>query len=219
MAALLHAFLHSLDFDARLSRRRLPVVAGLARGILAGLNGGVIARSGESSRRRRRRQRRKNRRNRSSPGRVLYPDLRTALPEDLRFSTVDGDRVLRLTNTVWNDGEGRLELQGNPRPGEDEVVELFQNVYDEPIGGSLTFQRRVDGRIAYHPAHGHYHFADFASYELLARSESGSYEPIGESTKTSFCITDNAPRDERYPRQYVSCERELQGLTPGWLDT
>jgi hypothetical protein len=190
-------------------------------GLIAALHSGANANSGREKRRRRRRRRDRRRIDPSNPPTetALYPDLQTRPPTDLRLAQIDGVYVLRLTNTVWNAGEGRLELQGNPLPGDGPVDELYQNLYDAPIGGNRVRQVRVAGEIVYHPSHAHYHFADFASYQLLRRDETGAYATLGESTKTSFCITDNARLRGLHPRQYFSCERVLQGLTPGWVDT
>ena len=49
-------------------------------------------------------------------GESLYPDLRTQPATDLSFDLRDGTYVLRFSNTVWNAGEGRLELEGDPHP-------------------------------------------------------------------------------------------------------
>lgn len=154
-------------------------------------------------------------------GRVLFPDLRTLPPADLVLARLgDGTHILRFSNTVWNAGEGRLELESEPQPAPDQdtVSPLYQNLYDAPTGGRRVRQRRVRGIIAYHPTHAHYHFADFASYLLLRRDAAGHYQPVGASTKTSFCLTDGFRRARHYPAAYLDCERELQGLTPGWAD-
>lgn len=186
-------------------------------GALAALLGVVQAEPGE--RKRKRRRRRKRRRQREA-GPALYPDLRTLVPADLRFDELDGGtHVLRFTNTVWNAGEGRLELQAPTAAQGDGGEELYQNLYDAPIGGKRVGRRRVNGTIVYHDSHAHYHFADFASYQLLERDDAGDYQQIGHSAKTSFCITDNFLFAGDLPRQYSSCNQERQGLTPGWRDT
>lgn len=165
-------------------------------------------------------QRKRQRRRRKSGGKALYPDLQTLPPKDLAFDQIeDGSHVLRLTNTVWNAGQGRLELQAATQPAANGRNRLYQNLYDAPVGGKRVGRRRVHGRIVYHPSHQHYHFADFASYLLLKRDEADVYQPVGQGTKTSFCITDNVDMDARELRQYTTCEQEQQGLTPGWGDT
>jgi hypothetical protein len=200
------------------SRTRRGVVgflAGVAGGGLAGLLGVVQAAPGE---RKRRRQRRRARRRRKSAGTALYPDLRTLPPSVLRFDDVDGTRVLRFTDTVWNAGEGRLELQGPTSPTGSDSDQLYQNLYDSPAGGTRVGRRPVAGRIVYHQKHAHYHFADFATYLLLRRNDAGDYVVVGHGTKTSFCIVDSTRVQGSLSPEYVSCERERQGLTPGWGD-
>src|SRR3990170_8112899 len=90
-----------------------------------------------------------------------YPDLRTLVPKDLRFDTetIDGSlhHVLRLSNTVWNAGEGRLELRGESPPGVTKT-RVYQRIY--AAAGSLAFEEQV-GEFDYHPEHGHWHFGDF----------------------------------------------------------
>jgi hypothetical protein len=183
---------------------------------------GLAETDAASKRRKRRKRKNKNkRRGGSSPvGPALYPDLQTLPPSDLSLDRLDsGVRVLRFTNTVWNAGPGRLELAGDVDPGKNTVRAVFQKVYDAPVGGRLVSRTRVNGRIIYHGAHKHYHFADFAEYVLLKRGGDGVYRPMGAGTKTSFCVTDNNPLQSPYPQRYPTCQRREQGLTPGWGDT
>jgi len=155
----------------------------------------------------------------------LYPDLFTTKPSSLYFSRVtmsDGvsHHVLRLSNTVWNVGEGRLELQGDPNPNGGTLI--YQNIYDNPTGGSRVAQARVNSDIIYHPSHRHYHFSDFASYQLLQRDSAGAYQPTTlDGTKTSFCIIDYARLNTSGPAgaRYTGCSGTLQGLSVGWGDT
>ena len=68
------------------------------------------------------------------------------------------------------------------------------------------------------PEHEHYHFADFASYQLLRRDDDGEYQPVGEGFKTGFCIIDSFPLEGPSTGGTRACEAERQGLTPGWRD-
>jgi hypothetical protein len=153
-------------------------------------------------------------------GATLYPDLRTLPPSNLSFDRLnDGTHVLRFANTVWNAGEGRLELEGDPHPRPGVAKKIFQNLYDAPAGGHLVSQRQVASDVVYHESHQHFHFADFASYLLLARDGSGRYQATTKKgTKTSFCIMDTIRVDGGYRDQYRVCGRELQGLSVGWGD-
>lgn len=155
-------------------------------------------------------------------GAPLYPDLRTRRPTQLRFAVLpDGTHVLRFSNTVWNAGKGRLELEGDPQPRQGTAKQVYQNLYDAPVGGTRVSHKQVASDIAYHPTHQHYHLADFAAYLLLKQNAGGAYEATTKKgTKTSFCIMDTTPVRGSYSRQYDDgCGLALQGLTVGWGDT
>ena len=205
------------------TRRTALLLGGIALCGIGGALGWSDAQTRPGNRKRdgkrQRRRDRERRRQRRKPGPPLYPDLQTLPPQDLRFAEVNGTHVLRFTNTVWNAGNGRLELEAATSVFDVDAGELYQNLYDRPIGGNRVKRLRVNGEIVYHPTHAHYHFADFASYQLLRRGEDGEYQPIGQSIKTSFCITDNFLKEGNHPRQYHTCNQERQGLTPGWRDT
>ena len=208
------------------TRRGALLLAGVALCGLAGIlerSAAAPGRGGDRQRSRKRmrtRQRRRARR-RKSAGPALYPDLKTRPPElRLEFDQLDdGTYILRFTSMIWNAGEGPLELQAPTSPQTGESGQLYQNLYDAPIGGKVASRRPVSGRISYHETHNHFHFNDFASYLLLRRDAGGSYQPIGEGTKTSFCIIDSVLVNGSLEAQYTRCERTRQGLTPGRGDT
>jgi hypothetical protein len=158
-------------------------------------------------------------------GASLYPDLQTLPPSDLFFDKLSGGTyVLRFSNTVWNAGEGRLEIQGNPKPpkkkDQNTVRQIYQNLYDAPVGGAQTSHKQVASDAIYHAGHQHFHFADFASYLLLKQDATGVYQATAKKgSKTSFCIMDTSYFRGGYNDQYWACGGELQGLTPGWGDT
>jgi hypothetical protein len=157
----------------------------------------------------------------------LYPDLQTLPPSDLFFDRISGGtHILRFSNTVWNAGEGRLEIQGNPKPPKkrdttnNTLRQIYQNLYDAPVGGAQTLHKQVASDAIYHAGHQHFHFADFASYLLLKQDATGVYqETAKKGSKTSFCIMDTSLIQGSYRDQYRACGGELQGLTPGWGDT
>jgi hypothetical protein len=200
-------------------------LAGAARGGLLDLlvTSGIDAADKKARRKKRKKQRRRKRRRQvRNAGPALFPDLRTLPPSDLKFeeTTTHPTRVLlRFSNTIVNEGQGRLELEGDADPDKKTVTKIYQNLYDAPVGGTRVSHTRVNGKIIYHAAHEHFHFADFAAYELLKKDGSGNYVPAGPGTKVSFCITDNDPQRGGYPPQYTTCQRRQQGLTPGWGDT
>ncbi len=149
---------------------------------------------------------------------IKYPDLKTLRPSNLSFDQVawgDGTThwVLRFDNTVWNAGEGRLELQGQKRG------KVYQNLYDAAQGGALARRIYVGNDAVFHEGHDHWHFANFASYLLLQQDADGVYRATTKKgSKTSFCVMDVRQIGGGYGAQYTTCGKELQGLTVGWGD-
>src|SRR4028118_1500863 len=81
----------------------------------------------------------------------LYPDLKTLTPTDLRFdtATIDGSthKVLRFSNTVWNAGEGRMELRATTvKTTAGKKTRGRQGISDDGGGGG---DRRA-GDMVYH---------------------------------------------------------------------
>lgn len=153
-------------------------------------------------------------------GPTRYPDLRTRRPADLQFATLDdGTHVLRFSNTVWNAGPGRLELEGDPRPRQGVVKAIYQNLYD-PQGKQVS-HKPVNSDVTYHPTHAHFHFADFANYRLLRKDKRGGYRSTakqGAGVKTGFCIMDTRPVASPTQARYLACNEGEQGLSVGWGD-
>ncbi|MDQ4100226.1 MAG: lysyl oxidase family protein, partial [Chloroflexota bacterium] len=156
-------------------------------------------------------------------GPALYPDLRNTPPSGLYFDRrvlSDGlsHYVLRFSNTVWNAGEGRLEIQGDPNPNGSNTI--YQNIYDARYGGNRVIQRQVSADLLYHPSHYHYHFLGFARYQLLKRDAAGVYQTTSlRSNKTSYCVMDTYRLTSSAGYSiYSSCGNRLQGLTVGWGD-
>lgn len=156
---------------------------------------------------------------------TLYPNLRTLPVSDLRFDMhPDPDRatqhILRFANSVWNAGEGPLELESDVDPTSDEPKPVYQNLYDAPVGGNVTERRLVGTDFIFHPQHKHFHFTDFAEYRLLEQNPGGNYRPVKtEGIKTSYCVMDTWQKEGDAPGQYTTCNADRQGLSPGWADT
>jgi hypothetical protein len=154
---------------------------------------------------------------------AVYPDLRTLAPSDLRFDAVvmaDGvHNVLRLSNTVANLGQGPLELVGELQP--NQTVRVTQNIYGSD--GALVAQHQV-GYFEYDPDHGHWHYRDFAWYQLYtaAGGQLGQALTDKKGVKTGFCLADTV-RVQRLtgaPRTpvYTQCSINKQGISVGWGD-
>jgi hypothetical protein len=152
----------------------------------------------------------------TAAGPPLYPDLRTPPPFNLYFEQgYDGQWRLRFANTVSNHG-GPLEITV------DSNKRIYQNVYDALWGGSIVSSTRVGSDLIFHPTHNHFHFADFARYDLLVKDSRGAYRRSPrQSQKTTFCILDyqrvNAPGPSS--PGYTTCGAQVQGLSAGWGDT
>jgi lysyl oxidase len=164
----------------------------------------------------------------SSAATSRYPDLRTLAPSDLRFDTVNymgvTSKVLRFSNTVWNAGQGPLELHGTPG-GTSSVT---QRIFDD-AGGSTEV--KVGDDFTFHPGHNHFHFEDFAEYELWTKAEFDAWIAGGRNVgrarrigdKTSFCVmdTDRLQSLTGTPLSpfYAQCGTSVQGMSVGWGDT
>lgn len=85
-------------------------------------------------------------------------------------------------------------------------------------------QRRVGG-FSWHDAHRHFHFNEFAAYELRRLGADGrpDYSASGllaTSEKVSFCLMDSQQVDpDAVPVPvYNACVPAVQGISPGWTD-
>ncbi len=106
-------------------------------------------------------------------------DLR-ALPA-FGISMGTNGRSLRFGANVWNAGDSPLVLDGFRRSGED-VMDAYQYFFDAQ--GNETGYQQV-GELHWHAAnHNHWHFEDFAQYELLNADMSLAVK----SRKQSFCL-------------------------------
>jgi Lysyl oxidase len=127
---------------------------------------------------------------------------------------------------IWIKGNGPMVVEGYRREGEP-VMDAFQFFYrdGEPVGRAPVGQLAFDARHG----HRHWHFKQFAGYQLLAADR----ETVVVSTKESFCLvpTDaidlGLPHAEWRPGQvglYSACgERDdlwiREVLPVGWGDT
>jgi hypothetical protein len=176
---------------------------------------------------------------------LLYPNMRTLPPRELRFDRTDvsadshGDlrNVLRFSNTVYNVGEGPVEIRAtiNPRLNPPSGP-AYQRIYDDqgghvdiPLSGSTLY---------YHPVHVHYHFDHWGGYELWTKAAYDTWVASGETVgrpdlvgqKTTSCVEDEefvtsvfaAVWPSAYPPAACMPDRNnviAQGLSSGWGDT
>lgn len=132
-----------------------------------------------------------------------------------------GEPVLKFPTVAWNVGSVALDLLGEPTL-DPTTWRALQCVRWE---GRLCQKRRDVGDVLYHPDHNHFHFEDFAKYELRRITATGmpSFEDqdlLASSPKVSFCLQDSVSEEGREPtsRFYASCAGVLQGISPGWAD-
>lgn len=86
-------------------------------------------------------------------------------------------------------------------------------------------QRTQVGGFTWHEAHRHYHFDDFASYELRTLNADGTPDfqssgLVSTSPKVSFCLVDSDQvRENSSPvPRYTVCNPYQEGISPGYTD-
>lgn len=157
---------------------------------------------------------------------VHYPDLRTLTPSDIKVQRVHatGAKLLRLSNTVANLGDGRLELRPENDPATG-TTQAYQRLYSHDSDGNWYLSgETLVGSFSFHVVHNHWHFEDFAVYELREVAGDGGFGDLVRSTeKVTFCIIDteldDASLEHTTGPTYTSCgPSATQGLSVGWGD-
>jgi len=153
------------------------------------------------------------------------PDLVPLPPQDLTLDRSEsGDRILRFTTVFYNKGKGPLELRADPQTAgvrSDIERTVFQRIYRS----DGSWRQRPAGTFLWHQEHLHYHFADFAVYDLEAvETKTPPPDLSGVRQKSTFCIRDVSLADVELPGKakdaaYKICGKELQGISVGWADT
>ena len=184
----------------------------------------------------------------SGTGEPLMPDLVVEDPHEIvlvkegeRSTAGRRKRTLQFSHTTANLGEGPLEIYpdleqtGCAGEGSDSHT-AYQALYldgnsngeFDPADDTLTDTREV-GCMQFHDAHNHYHFEEFALYDLY-RERTGVLSAT--SDKISFCVYDyqNAagaaenplPGQPETPAyDFRNCDRSdgTHGISVGWQDT
>lgn len=176
---------------------------------------------------------------------LLYPDLKTLPPRNLRFdrtdvsadSTGDLHNVLRFSNTVYNVGEGPVEIRATINPNLNPPSgTAYQRIYD--TNGGHTDISLAPSTLYYHAVHKHYHFDHWGGYELWTKAGYDSWIASGETIgnpdlvgqKTTSCVEDEefikTVTAAIWPADYppANCLPDAngviaQGLSAGWGDT
>ncbi|MBW3668056.1 MAG: hypothetical protein KY443_02475 [Actinobacteria bacterium] len=158
----------------------------------------------------------------------LVPDVRQVLIQvpltfDPETGTLfEGPPTLFFDTWAQNLGTVPLQLTAN-EVNDPESVAVSQCV-------SWTATRvcrgtQSAGDLTWHQAHRHFHFTEFASYELRRLGPDGrpDYSDAGlvsMSDKVSFCMEDSKRvNPDALPAPfYKACSPALQGVSPGWTD-
>lgn len=155
----------------------------------------------------------------------VSPDVRTVQAfrrfvfDQQTQTVVLGPPELLFDSWVQNFGPAPLELSADDP---DNPTTAMQCV---AWTNHVCRERRVVGEWAWHEEHRHFHFQDFADYQLRRLNADGTvdYSDAGllrVSEKVSFCLLDVSLIDsEKFtPPFYVTCGPNLQGVSPGWAD-
>ena len=119
------------------------------------------------------------------------PDLRS-LPAwgiDVRKG-----RYLEFSATVWNGGPGRLVVDGFRQPADENLMDAYQYFFDaagHQVGFAPVGTMEWDAR----DGHEHWHFTDFATYQLLDRHKN----LVVRSQKEAFCLANTDAVDYTVP--------------------
>jgi hypothetical protein len=132
-------------------------------------------------------------------------------------SVIEGDvppgvhQVLRFTVTTPNIGDADVAI-GDPR------------LHIDPNGDGNY--NDSDGLYEFAPCHHHFHFRNYARYELLPLRADGTLGASVKSRKRGFCMIDTTPYNQTASpkeRVYLSCgtpeSAGNQGVSVGYADT
>lgn len=168
------------------------------------------------------------------PAAEQLPNLVALPPFDLQIGATDDaspsdptSRAIRFATGAANRSDFALELTGQPTS----PTEATAHQCTAWAGPRVCSQREQVGLFSWHPQHGHYHFEDFALYQLRKLRANGAPDMrkrglVATSGKVSFCIIDVEQDESRgalytlpYPL-YYSCLAgfSMQGISPGWKD-
>jgi hypothetical protein len=153
----------------------------------------------------------------------LRPDVRALPPRDIAMLNATS---MKFSATSWNAGDGKLELV--PRdPVPDSTGQLKQPVDQRVYCSNGSYYERPAGNAAYHAAHNHVHYNDYANY-ILEQDTSSPQNPR-KGTKTTFCIMDTTGVNAQLTGASGSavfnwCPTQdpgfnTQGMSVGWGDT
>jgi hypothetical protein len=160
----------------------------------------------------------------------LVPDVQTVqilrpfLFDEATQTVYEGPPLLYFDTWAQNLGTVPVQLAfGGLESPETAVAE--QCVSWRAPEAYLCREQVPVGGFSWHDEHTHFHFNEFAAYELRNLLPSGrvDYSPRGllaASEKVSFCLIDSRQvRDDANPAGFYStCTPTVEGISPGWTD-
>ena len=119
------------------------------------------------------------------------PDLRALPPWQLQLNRKG--TALRFAATVWNAGSSPMVVEGFRSSTDQDQLDAYQYFFDAD-GNQVGYQQV--GTMHWHAGnHNHWHFEDFAQYDLL----NSSMTRVVKSTKNSFCLANTDAVDYTVP--------------------
>jgi hypothetical protein len=119
------------------------------------------------------------------------PDLRTLPPWQLQLNRKG--TALRFAATEWNAGPSPMVIEGFRNSDDEDSLTTYEYFFDGD-GNQVGYQQV--GTMHWHAGnHNHWHFEDFATYDLL----DSSMNRVVKSTKNSFCLANTDPVDYTVP--------------------
>jgi Lysyl oxidase len=116
-----------------------------------------------------------------APARAGLPDLQPLPSWDITTRHMRRGDFLSFAANVWVGGNGPLVVEGFRRQGE-EVMDAYQYFWEDgqPVGRARVGSMEYDPRRG----HEHWHFMQFAAYQLLAADRA----TVVKSSKEAFCL-------------------------------
>lgn len=155
----------------------------------------------------------------------LCPDITEEAPRHLGIQRAQQEEWLRFSSTHWNEGPGTLQIRGGGQTGECQVEEagtILNSICTFSTQEILNSAREIvytqpAGLAVFHPTHHHWHQDLVADFVLRAGALDGPI--VGQATKVTYCLIDfDAPNGLESEKQYVDCNADLQGISPGYGD-
>jgi hypothetical protein len=169
----------------------------------------------------------------------LLPDVIVRPLTEIRIQKSAGVKLLRFASIIGNAGVGVVELKPdtaarsaeNDCDGDGDPLndrKAFQRIFGDADGDGVftrgvdaLLEKRFAGCSVFHVEHDHWHFEEFARYQLV-KPKTGRV--VASSEKVSFCVRDSIRFDATLPGSpavfhYGTCTQDsITGLSIGWAD-